>query len=174
MTTPDTTFLALRAQQQLEQVATNPLPPKWDGIPIHWHRDTPWTSTASIHICGRRKKPPESLPCPSCGRSRADELMLSGHLEDLHRRLTLFRCLGCGADQVLDWEGNVWDLGPEDYEDTGSAPTPTTLFDGELKCVRCGWAGIADSMQMEGAEVVCSDWEMCRWRSRHRDGHGPR
>jgi hypothetical protein len=44
-------------------------------------------------------------------------------------RLNVLRCTGCGLDQVTDLEtGEVWDLDPSDYTDTGSWPDTETLF----------------------------------------------
>jgi len=35
-------------------------------------------------------------------------------------RLDAYRCPDCRHDHVSDWNGQWWDLGPEDYGDDGS------------------------------------------------------
>lgn len=115
------------------------LPPRWDGLPVAWRG---WR-TITGHIC-----PPGRDACSSCGSlehptinfglladdpamtpeeaAHDDRATLLAH-RSRHRRqrrtwikLTALRCVECGHDQVLDAEGNLWDLDLSDYDDRGS------------------------------------------------------
>lgn len=112
------------------------LPPRWDGCAVIWDEWNPPLQILGDHF------PREC--CSACGSGRSpihagglvahqpatthDELAHSiGTTETAgYRTLTAYRCLGCGHDQVLDFtpdgptSGTWWDLGPEDYTDTGS------------------------------------------------------
>lgn len=95
------------------------LPPMWDGHPVTW---TGW-QIMNITIC----PPPKPECCQVCG-SLAPRVINHGRYFRLDRRtgreqhpaLTAYRCPDCKTDQVCDWRGVWWDLGPEDYGDDGS------------------------------------------------------
>lgn len=123
------------------------LPVAWDGEPIRWGEPMAY---GAIFVC-----PPPRVPdaCTSCGALAADGADLyTGRLRGPDQepywtrdsfgravkkpgwevwlpRLLLRRCLSCGHDQVSDLEsGEVWDLDPSDYGETGSWAEEPTLF----------------------------------------------
>lgn len=108
------------------------LPPRWDGLPVEWGE---WSDAVGMFICPPPRKPDS---CPHCGWT-TPPLMATGRIwtdpttappaigrarlnrgRHLVGILTVFRCVGCTRDQVLDSDGATWDLDPTDYTDDGS------------------------------------------------------
>ncbi|GAA4915761.1 hypothetical protein [Nesterenkonia rhizosphaerae] len=104
------------------------LPLFWDGYPIDWGRH--WRSfrtSLSFHV-------DDFLACHECGSltptlhkvgvffSKGKRLRHSplGRHKARPRRLFASRCPDCLHTTVLDWRGQGWTLGPEDYGDRGS------------------------------------------------------
>lgn len=167
--TVSTSFAQRLAQKRYDEIVAKPLPAKWDGIPVDWHLDHPWRPLGRA-LCSRGINP-EPETCATCGRARTEELFKWGHLHGLERRLIVRRCPGCGADEVMDWEGNYWDLGPEDYGDDGSSVIGETLFDflPDATCQSCGWSGPEQEMRcIDDGVFACVDHDMCWQRVKSR------
>lgn len=124
------------------QLVKHRLPPLWDGYRVVWGQ---WSSALVVQIC----PPPELDACEGCG-SIADRLIATGLRHPLPgetlpstrtttgrfgRPVTLpttipaypildlhaFRCPDCLRTDVWDQRTDEWwELGPEDYTDTGS------------------------------------------------------
>lgn len=90
---------------------SRPLPRAWDGSPVVWGPWTAPTSTLHLHLDDERRA------CHGCGDVDAALGVCKG-LADQH--LVAIRCGSCGHDVVVDMDGTVWDLGPEDYGPAGS------------------------------------------------------
>lgn len=116
------------------------LPPRWDGYPVMWRG---WQSLTG-HICGRA----ERACCERCGSveyptinvglvgddpdmtptdvEHDDQAVRLAYQMRRRRkrrswiRLTAFRCVECGADNVVDGDGVSWNLDLSDYGDAGS------------------------------------------------------
>jgi hypothetical protein len=127
------------------------LPPLWDGASVDWSdwEDTPhssmvfhapaplfactgcgWIPDTELRAIGRVHPEPgetftvhKTVPSkrvPGSSWDRKTEVPAWPIA-----RLSVKRCTGCGLDQVTDIEtGEVWDLDPSDYTDTGSWPEP--------------------------------------------------
>jgi hypothetical protein len=125
------------------------LPPKWDGRKVEWQGWTNHPSTARLHFkaevcdrCGSDKEQALNLgvvhPLPGdemttlrrvkskrTGREYDRQVTVPAHPVF---RVTAFRCVDCGHDQVCDhgtgeqkWdEAEWWDLDETDYSDDGS------------------------------------------------------
>lgn len=90
------------------------LPSKWDGHNVEW---AGWDFIA-VTICPPLK--PE--PCRACG-STAASIHNTGRADTGERftgHLIALRCPSCRTDTVKDWNGDWWNLGPEDYTAAGS------------------------------------------------------
>src|SRR5690349_10788516 len=99
------------------------LPPRWDGGPVEWE---PWQPATPMFIC----PPPDDMgACDHCG-SLEERITAKGivtPLPGVHRigghQLRAFRCPDCQHDRVWDsLTDDVFDLGPEDYGESGSWP----------------------------------------------------
>lgn len=110
------------------------LPPMWDGKKVTWSDD--W-EVYDLHVCPPPKdkrtctcgstkpmlrKQGEVGPYKSAHRAKYNEL----RTRPLWRSLTVFRCSECELDTVLDFNGDFWELGLEDYGDQGSHLIDTT------------------------------------------------
>ena len=95
------------------------LPPKWDGRPVEWE---PEWQRDNLFIC----PPTAAPPCPGCGRV-ADRSHRTGTVTTdvgFRWRLTAYRCVHCGHDEVHDHATDTtWGLDTSDYGDAGSWPS---------------------------------------------------
>ncbi len=94
------------------------LPPRWDGVAVTWG---PWTAL----LTSMRFHDPLGHACRACGQVDDEPHIATGRPsgadpEPGALRLTAFRCPGCGHDQVLDADGELWDLDESDYIAMGS------------------------------------------------------
>lgn len=146
----------------------NPLPVAWDGQGVSWDE---WADIATF-ICVRHLKKPRPA-CSRCRTSPRVSLVIHGHVGTEDLPLTLLRCPNCGADTVVDWNNNAWDLDESDYGPDGSWDyKPPPLFDPpptQPKCSTCGREGnTAMTTDANGAHH-CTNDELCARRARaHR------
>ena len=99
------------------------LPRAWDGTPIVWG---PWTtpsSTLHLHLDDERRA------CQVCGDADTFGIVCTVLIGP---HLTAIRCRSCSHDAVVDADGNVWDLGPEDYGPAGSSMDPADHYHWEV------------------------------------------
>lgn len=146
--------------------SANPLPVAWDGKEVEWDE---WAEAATF-TCARTLKKSRT----ACDRCQADPkmtLVLHGHVGEEELLLTLLRCPNCGADTVVDWDNDVWDLDESDYGPDGSWDTaPPTLFSPTTErlptCSICGREGdVSMSADAQGT-YRCADDELCARRAR--------
>lgn len=148
--------------------AASPLPVAWDGERVSWDE---WAEVATF-ICARTLKKALTA-CDRCQTDPKVSLVVHGHVGKAESLLTLLRCPNCGADTVVDWNDDVWDLDESDYGPDGSWDTaPPTLFDAPVEplpvCSVCGREGdIAMTADAQGAHR-CADDELCARRARAR------
>lgn len=93
----------------------NPLPVAWDGQGVSWDE---WAEIATF-ICARTLKKSRTA-CECCEADPKVSLVIHGHVGAEKVLLTLLRCPNCGADTVVDWNNNAWDLDESDYGPDGS------------------------------------------------------
>src|SRR4051812_17128651 len=95
------------------------LPPRWDGMPVEWGE---WQDSSDVFVCPAPRRPER---CERCGCARARMLNIGRVWTDpktappaigraLLRRgrhlvglLSVFRCVECGHDMVLDPSGQL-------------------------------------------------------------------
>lgn len=125
----------------LARTRPNEFPVKWDDRPVEWNTEDPMPGRALSHF---------DFTCNGCGASDAPVDCYVGRVDpapgatfevDRERklpsgrtyvrtvdvpawplaRLSLYRCLACGHDEVYDHETEqLWDLDDSDYGDAGS------------------------------------------------------
>lgn len=142
----------------------NPLPVAWDGAQIVWSQ---WRA-GNVFICARGPSKSEGT-CTECGSRSPRMLSIRGHVYQPQYYLSLMRCPNCGADSVVDWEGNAWELNESDYGPDGSwEDCEETLFDHitPLRCGLCGRRGEAGFITGSDGSARCVDDELCYRRAR--------
>lgn len=108
------------------------LPPKWDGLPVEWEDGWSVLST-TFNICrsrlnGSRILEEDPEVCSGCGMvrqtsTRSGTITYRMGKQTRYRRLTAFRCVRCGHDQIVELTPTgvmCWDLDAEDYTEAGS------------------------------------------------------
>lgn len=143
----------------------NPLPVAWDGQGVSWDE---WAEIATF-ICARTLKKSRTA-CECCEADPKVSLVIHGHVGAEKVLLTLLRCPNCGADTVVDWNNNAWDLDESDYGPDGSwDDKPPTSPPTKPTCSTCGREGnTAMTTDASGAHH-CTNDELCARRARaHR------
>lgn len=112
---------------------SRPLPAMWDGQEVEWEDWEMDGTTLRGHL------PDEQRACDGCGDVGGRLNYCRGHLLDGDcnvspgPRLYAFRCQSCGHDDVLEWGGESWCLGPEDYGPNGSTLDPADHYHWEYE-----------------------------------------
>lgn len=159
-------------EERIQERLAAPRPIMWDGAAIVWGK---WHSS-NVFLCDRRSRKPRET-CAQCHSTTTLSLHCRGHVFRPQWRLSLTRCFDCGADTVLDWNDEAWDLDASDYGEAGSWPEPaaTALFeiDPPRTCVTCGRHG--ERGFTDGPPgPTCTNTDLCETRRtiRMTEHHG--
>lgn len=143
------------------------LPTAWDGHPVSWGT---WVAS-TVFMCNRSKGTVD-LACEECGHPGDHRLSIRGVLQDAQRlSLVLTRCTQCGADTVVDWRFEVWELDASDYGPEGSVAPQQTAVQGVLfddvqqsRCASCGRECL-DLASTDRGTWSCANDDLCARRA---------